>query len=163
MTAETFAAVADFCYRGDVALSPFNVVILSVAAAQLEMTEEDCEGGWNLAEKTEEYFSRAVLPYAEYAVIALRACLDLLSETEQAAAMASCCVETLAAADVGAGWLDDLASLSFGDFRLVASYLRERCSRSHDLLYRVVDFYLEVSREYFSLWTLLSVVFFDVL
>lgn len=140
--------VADFCYGADIALTPLNVVFLRVAAELLEMTEDDGDGGGNLVERTEEYFSRAVRPFAENAAIVLRTCLDLLPKTEQTVSMASRCVETLAMADGvdGHGWLDDVASLPARDFQMVADSLRERSAHSHDLLYRIVDFYLEVQQ-----------------
>ncbi|CAA7393600.1 unnamed protein product [Spirodela intermedia] len=145
ISAETFTVVADFCYGADIALTPFNVVSLRVAAELLEMRDDEGDGGWNLVERTEEYFSRAVHPFAEYAAIVLPICLDLLPTTEQMVSMASRCVETLATADGtdGRGWLDDVASLPIRDFQMVADSLRERSTHNHDLLYRIVDFYLE--------------------
>ncbi|CAA6657528.1 unnamed protein product [Spirodela intermedia] len=128
ISAETFTVVADFCYGADIALTPFNVVSLRVAAELLEMRDDEGDGGWNL-----------------YAAIVLPICLDLLPTTEQMVSMASRCVETLATADGtdGRGWLDDVASLPIRDFQMVADSLRERSTHNHDLLYRIVDFYLE--------------------
>lgn len=144
---ETFAAVAAFCYGADVAVTPFNVAPIRVAAELLEMgeEEEDGGGGWSLVERTEGYFRRAVCANPEYAAVVLRTCLGLLPEAERTASLASRCVEALALADgAGGGWLEDVASLGARDFQMIADSMRERSLRSHDALYRVVDYYLQV-------------------
>ncbi|XP_078430344.1 phototropic-responsive NPH3 family protein [Wolffia australiana] len=132
VAAETFAAAAEFCYGGDVVLSPSNVVQMRVAAGLLEMAE--------MAETAEEYFSRAVRPFAESAAVALPHGLGLLGAG--GGPMASRCVETLCAAGGGAR-LRAVCALSAADFRLLAASLRELHPRCHDLLFRVVDQYLE--------------------
>ncbi|MQM12881.1 hypothetical protein Taro_045801 [Colocasia esculenta] len=144
--AETFAAVAAFCYGADVAITPFNVAPLRIAAEQLEMAEDEISD-WSLVGRTEEYFRRAVYANPEYAAVVLRTCLDLLPEAERTASLASRCVEALALADgvgsSGAGWLEDVALLGARDFQMIADSMRERSLSSHDLLYRIVDYYLQ--------------------
>lgn len=55
-------------------------------------------------------------------------------------------MEALCLAEDGAGiegCLDDILSLRAEDFRIVAEAMNQRFSR-HDVLYRIVDFFLEV-------------------
>ncbi|KAG5123353.1 hypothetical protein JHK82_030090 [Glycine max] len=97
ITAETFAAVAEFCYSRRVHLTPSNVATVRVAAELLGMTGEE-----NLREVTESYFERVV---GIDASMVLRSCVALLPESETTASLASRCIEALV-------WEDDVSCLN---------------------------------------------------
>lgn len=145
ITAETFAAVARFSYVNDVSLTPFNVAALRTAAELLEMTEG--HGGDSLAELSEAYFRRAVSVNQEHASIVLGACLRLLPEAEETAALASRCIEAMSMLEDGGDGvtdgLDDLTVLRAEDFQTIADSMHHRFVQNHDLLYGVVDLYLK--------------------
>ncbi|OAY67883.1 BTB/POZ domain-containing protein, partial [Ananas comosus] len=99
----------------------------------------------DLVARTEEYFFREVATDAARAAAALRSC---------AAPLLARCVEALAgcggagAGDGdgdggGGGWLEEVAALPPEEFGAVAEAMRARCAHDHDLLYRIVDHYLE--------------------
>ncbi|KAF8410225.1 hypothetical protein HHK36_002748 [Tetracentron sinense] len=146
ITPETFSLVADFCYGSHIVITPFNVAALRVAAELLDMTEQNGAGDENLRQKTETYFSQAVSVNRECAAIVLRSCFSLLPEAEETAFLASRCIEALAVMDrVDSldGWIDDVKSLAADEFQMIADSMHERFTRTHDLLYRIVDLYLK--------------------
>ncbi|GLU13444.1 hypothetical protein SLE2022_300800 [Rubroshorea leprosula] len=145
ITAETFSLVADFCYGTGLALTPFNVAALRLAAELLQMTETAGEGDENLKQITESYFRRILAVNGEYASIVFKSCLALLPEAETTGFLISRCVEALCLTEDGDGvecCLDDVLSLHAEDFKIVAESMNQRFAR-HDVLYRIVDFYLE--------------------
>ncbi|CAL9148590.1 unnamed protein product [Musa hybrid cultivar] len=141
MTASTFEEVARFCYGGDVALTPSNLAPLRAAAEWLEMGADS-----GLVRRAEGYFFREVAADAGIAAEVLRSCAGLLggpdAEAAAAAGVAAGCVEILAASGDGEEWLDDMAALSAEELGRIAAAMRARFADDHDLLYRVVDYYL---------------------
>lgn len=110
------------------------------------MTESKGESDRNLKQMTDSYFSRFISVNGEYAAIVFRSCLALLPEAETAAFLVSRCVEVMNLMEKGDGvdgYFDDVISLRAEDFKIVAESMHQRFDY-HDLLYRIVDFYLEV-------------------
>ncbi|OMP01813.1 hypothetical protein COLO4_11571 [Corchorus olitorius] len=145
--AETFALVADFCYGTHLLVTPFNVASLLLSAELLGMTETKGEGDQNLKQITESYFRRFVAVNGEYAAIVFRSCLALLPEAETMACLVSRCVEVMNLTEDGDGvdsYFDDVISLRAEDFKIVTESMHQRFEY-HDLLYRIVDFYMEVN------------------
>ncbi|RZC62771.1 hypothetical protein C5167_024525 [Papaver somniferum] len=149
ITAETFSTVADFCYSSYVVITPFNVAALRIAAELLDMNEDNNNNNHseeNLKFITESYFSKAVTGNKDYAAIILRSCLGLLPEAEETALLASRCIESLDLMDGNEGicsWMDEVGSLNVDDFDLIADSMHYLLTRSHDLLYKIVDSYLK--------------------
>lgn len=138
---------ADFCYGAHVSLTPFNVAAVWLAAEILQMNGTVGEGDENLKQIAESYFRRVLAVNGEYALIVFKSCLALLPEAETAGSLISRCVEALYLTEDGAGiegCLDDVLSLCAENFKIVAEAMNQRFSR-HDVLYRIVDFYLEVN------------------
>ncbi|EOX91679.1 BTB/POZ domain - like 3 [Theobroma cacao] len=145
ITAETFSLVAEFCYGTHLLVTPFNVASLLLASELLGMTETKGDGDQNLKQITEGYFRRFVAVNGEYAAIVFRSCLALLPEAETTAFLVSRCVEVMNSSEDGDGvdvYFDDVVSLHAEDFKIVAESMHQRFEY-HDLLYRIVDFYLE--------------------
>ncbi|KAL5988213.1 hypothetical protein ACLOJK_035976 [Asimina triloba] len=150
ITAEAFAVVACFCYGSDIAITPFNVITLRVAAELLEMTDDGggSEENVNLRGKTESYFCQAVAVSREYASVMLRSCVELLPEAEEMAFLASRCIEALVSNDgfsdgVSDSWMGDLNELAAEEFLMIADSMKGRLAGDHDILYRAVDMYLK--------------------
>lgn len=148
--------MADFCCGAHVVVTPFNVAALATAAASLEMTAGDGDGGDDLRLVTETYFRQYVAVNREYASILFRSCLELLPEAETVARLVSRCVEAYGlmgdAESVGGGdgvgdgfaaCFDDVVTVGVDDFQVVVDSVHSRLT-SHDLLYRMVDVYLMV-------------------
>ncbi|KAE8695965.1 DNA-directed RNA polymerase II subunit RPB1 isoform 3 [Hibiscus syriacus] len=149
ITVETFSLVVDFCYGTHLLVTPFNVASLLVAAELLGMTETKGDGDNNLKQMTENYFHRFIAVNGEYAAIVFRSCLTLLPEAETTSFLVSRCVEAMDLAEDGNGfdgYFDDVISLRAEDFRIVTESMHHRFEY-HDLLYRIVDFYLEEHNE----------------
>ncbi|KAF7849964.1 hypothetical protein BT93_L0071 [Corymbia citriodora subsp. variegata] len=156
ITAATFRLVADFCCGAHVVVTPFNVVELAMAAAALEMTAGDGDGGDDLRLVAETYFNQYVAVSREYASILFRSCLGLLPEAETAACLVSRCVEAYGlmedgesagggdggAGDGSAACFDDVVTVGVEDFQIMVDSMHGRLT-SHDLLYRMVDVYLK--------------------
>ncbi|MCL7037218.1 hypothetical protein MKW94_030315, partial [Papaver nudicaule] len=150
ITAETFSTVADFCYTSYIVITPFNVAALRIATELLDMNEDNTNGEENLKFKTESYFSKAVTVNKDYAIIILRSCLGLLPEAEETALLASRCIESLDLMDGNngiCGWMGEVSSLNVEDFELIADSMHYLLTRSHDLLYRIVDSYFKENCE----------------
>ncbi|XP_065874810.1 BTB/POZ domain-containing protein At3g49900-like [Euphorbia lathyris] len=145
ITAETFTLVANFCYGIDFALSPFNVVALRTAAELLGMTETKSKAGENLKQITETYFRRVIAGSLEVKQIVVRSCLRLLPEAETTAFLLSRCIEALdwvGHDEEMDGIVDDVLNLDAEEFEIVADAMNCRFT-SHDLLYRMVDLYIQ--------------------
>ncbi|KAL2668878.1 hypothetical protein AAZX31_01G180900 [Glycine max] len=136
LTAETFAAVAEFCYSRRVHLTPSNVAAVRVAAELLGMTGEE-----NLREVTESYFERVV---GIGASMVLRSCVALLPEAETTASLASRCIEALVWED-DVSCMSDVVGMHPQDFQTV-SYSLNRRLPNHDVLYKMVDLYLKENK-----------------
>lgn len=146
IAAETFTLVGEFCYSKHVVITVFNVVALRTAAESLEMTGNNGDGEHNLSQITESYFRHAISVNLEYATILFRSSLSLLPEAEETAVLASRCLEALALMNGGDGnvsWVEEIKTVGAENFKSVADSMHRRFSQSHDLLYRIVDFYLK--------------------
>ncbi|KAE8701173.1 putative adenylsulfate kinase [Hibiscus syriacus] len=123
----------------------FNVASLLVAAELLGVTETKGDGDSNLKQMTENYFHRFIAVNGEYAAIVFRSCLTLLPEAETKSFLFSRCVEAMDLAEDGNGFdgcFEDVISLRAEDFRILTESMHQRFEY-HDLLYGIVDFYLE--------------------
>ncbi|KAL2322833.1 hypothetical protein Fmac_027212 [Flemingia macrophylla] len=136
ITAETFAAVAEFCYSGRVQMTPGNVAVVRTAAELLGMT---AEGG--LSHVAEALFRDVVGANGECATTVLRSCLPLLPEAETTASLVSRCIETLVYVH-GVTRLKDVMEMQPRDFITVAESMGRRLE-NHDVLYKIVDTYLK--------------------
>ncbi|KAL8188527.1 hypothetical protein R6Q57_029815 [Mikania cordata] len=149
ITPHTFTLVVDHCYGGHLFITPFNIASLLLAAELLELTH-DSNTVENLRQKTEAYFCRTVVVDRNYAAVVLKSCMGLLPEVETRTGLVSRCIEAMKLNCAGAGagyvlsWFDGVRELSGEEFRLVVESLHRRLNGTHDLLYRIIDFYFKV-------------------
>ncbi|XP_020230415.1 BTB/POZ domain-containing protein At3g49900 [Cajanus cajan] len=139
ITAETFAAVAEFCYRRRVHLTARNVAAVRVAAEMLGMT---LTVGESLRDVAESYLERVV---GSDASRVLRSCVPLLPEAETTASLASRCIEALVWEGDDVTFLDVVVEMHPQDFQTVAYSLNRRLP-NHDVLYMMVDLYLKENK-----------------
>ena len=147
--------MADFCYGARPVITPFNLAALRTASELLEMTESTGEddGDDSLVHVTDTYFRHVVSVNREYASIVFRTSLALLPEAETAAFLVSGCVEALnltesdGVSDGGSVELleDVILTVCPEDFHIVAEAMQRRFN-SHDVVYRIVDLYIRVSK-----------------
>ncbi|WVZ66530.1 hypothetical protein U9M48_015735 [Paspalum notatum var. saurae] len=149
LTFDAFAHAIASCYGSDEAaagLSPASLPAIWAAAGWLELGAG--RDPYGLARTAEDYFFQEVATDHGRAAEVLRRCTAFLGG-EAAGAAADLlvrCLEVLAASGCGAGggrWLDDVAALSVEEFLVVVEAMRARCAHDHDLMYTVVDHYLE--------------------
>ncbi|KAL5197850.1 hypothetical protein ABZP36_001362 [Zizania latifolia] len=148
LTVDAFADAVASCYGAEVALSPANLAAAWAAADWLELCGED-----GLARRAEDYYFQEVATDHGRAAAVLRSCTAFLgSDSEAAGAGAALlvrCLETLAASGGSDGsWLEDVAALPVEKFEVVVEAMRARFAHDHDLMYTIVDHYLEVSLAY---------------
>ncbi|CAA3017845.1 BTB POZ domain-containing At3g49900 [Olea europaea subsp. europaea] len=144
ITAETFSLATDFCYGKRIVIMPSNVAALRTAAELLEMTGTNGIRDENLQQKTESYF-RSVTVNQEYTSIVLKACLALLPEAETTAFLVSRCIGALSltgGTDAVMSCMVDVGRVGVDDFQLILESMSQRSANGHDLLYRIIDFYL---------------------
>ncbi|KAH7665321.1 Tropomyosin domain-containing protein [Dioscorea alata] len=140
VTAATFAEIAAFIYGSDVVLTPLNIASIRIGAECLEM-----EG---LVGITETYLNEELAGGSEIVGIVLRSCLEMIPNAA-AVAIAGRCVEALASEEGGGGgggdgiWIEGLVGLKAEELLSIAGTMRARVSQSHDVLYRIVNHYLE--------------------
>uniref|UniRef100_A0A453B7B5 NPH3 domain-containing protein n=1 Tax=Aegilops tauschii subsp. strangulata TaxID=200361 RepID=A0A453B7B5_AEGTS len=141
LTVDAFADAVASCYGADLALSPDNLAAAWAAADWLELTAED-----GLARRAEDYFFEEVATDHGLAAAVLRSCAAFLGG-EVAGAGAGLlvrCLETLAASGgADSRWLEDVAALPLEEFQVVVEGMRARLAHDHDLMYTIVDHYLE--------------------
>ncbi|RDX71830.1 BTB/POZ domain-containing protein [Mucuna pruriens] len=138
ITAEAFAAVAEFCYNGKVQMTPGNVAEIKTAAELLGMTAGD-----GLSHVAERRFREVVGTNQECASTVLRSCLPLLPEAETTASLVSRCIEALVCNSVhDVSCLNDVKEMQPRDFVTVAESIGRRLE-NHDVLYKMVDLYLK--------------------
>lgn len=137
-----FAEIVIFCYDSFIQLTPANLAAVRIAADWLEMGADD--GG--LAWQAEIYFRQEVAGDARKAGHVLSACVSLLPDVT-AALLAVRCVEVLASEEGDGEWMEELTALPVEVFRVVAESMGTWFAHDHDLLYRIVDYYLENHRE----------------
>jgi hypothetical protein len=142
LTLDTFTDALASCYGANVALSPANLAATWAAADWLELSAED-----GLARRAEDYFFQVVAADHGRATAVLRSCAAfLVGETAGAgAALLVRCLETLATSGgADGGWLEDVAALPLEEFQVVVEAMRARLAHDHDLMYTIVDHYLQV-------------------
>ena len=103
--------------------------------------------GRGLAHVVEEYFFQEVATDHGHAAEVLRSCAAFLGgeAAGTAADLLARCLEVLAASGgYGGRWLDDVAALPVEEFLVAVEAMRARFAHDHDLMYTVVDHYLEV-------------------
>uniref|UniRef100_A0ACD5YZM3 Uncharacterized protein n=1 Tax=Avena sativa TaxID=4498 RepID=A0ACD5YZM3_AVESA len=138
---DTFADALASCYGVDVPLSPANLAATWAAADWLELSAED-----GLARRAEDYFFREVATDHGRAAAVLTSCAAFLGgeAAGAGAALLVRCLETLAASGrADGGWLEDVAALPLEEFQVVVEAMRARLAHDHDLMYTIVDHYLE--------------------
>ncbi|KAG4933374.1 hypothetical protein JHK87_047376 [Glycine soja] len=141
ITAETFAAVAEFCYNGGkVQMTPANVAVIRTASELLGMTAGD-----GLSHVAETRFREVVGTNQEHALTVLRSCMLLLPEAETTACLVSRSIEALVSVH-GVSRLNDVNEMQPGDFQIVAESMGRRLEESHDVLYKMVDLYLKENK-----------------
>ncbi|XP_022132472.1 BTB/POZ domain-containing protein At3g49900 isoform X2 [Momordica charantia] len=146
ITAETFSVVADFCYGGEMVITPLNVAALRTAGELLEMSDDET----NLVHVTEKYFRRVVAVNRDYASVVFRSCLELLPEAETTAFLGSRCLEAWSLEGEGGGGggdgditcFQDFKSVEVENFLVLASSLNRRF-KCHDLVYKIALLYLK--------------------
>ncbi|KAM0907841.1 hypothetical protein ACQ4PT_015870 [Festuca glaucescens] len=141
LTVDAFADAVASCYGADVALSPANLAATWAAADWLELSAED-----GLARRAEDYFFQEVATDHGRAAAVLRSCAAFLvgDAAGAGAALLVRCLETLAASGgADGGWLEDVAALPLEEFQVVLEAMRARLALDHDLMYTIVDHYLE--------------------
>ncbi|KAI7736021.1 hypothetical protein M8C21_003673 [Ambrosia artemisiifolia] len=147
ITAHTFTLVVDHCYGGHLFITPFNVASLLLASELLELTC-DTNGYESLRQKTDAYFCRTVAVDRNYAAVVLKSCMGLLPEVETRTGVVSRCIEAMKLNCDGVigddmSLFDGVQEVSSEEFRLVVECLHKRLNGSHDLLYRIIDFYFK--------------------
>ncbi|KAL9245843.1 hypothetical protein vseg_019447 [Gypsophila vaccaria] len=145
LTADTFKQVADFWYTNHLTVTPSNVAALRMAS---ELLETNDNSGKSLREITELYLCN-VLHSREFTCDVFLSSLSLLPEAELTAYITSRCLEAMLGEvndGGGGGCVDGLKTVSPEDFRVVVESMQRRFTRSHDLLYRVVDLYFQVHK-----------------
>ncbi|OIV92844.1 hypothetical protein TanjilG_00978 [Lupinus angustifolius] len=149
VTAETFAAIAEYCYSNKAPLTPTNVAAIRTAAELLGMKGQ--QDGENLCHVSESYFCRIIGIGQEYATMVLRSCFLLLPDAETTASLFSKCIEALVWEHddvynlVDTTWLNDVVAMHTQDFLTVADSMNARLS-NHDVLYQMVDLYLQENK-----------------
>uniref|UniRef100_A0A0D9X0Y9 NPH3 domain-containing protein n=1 Tax=Leersia perrieri TaxID=77586 RepID=A0A0D9X0Y9_9ORYZ len=151
LTVDAFVDAVASCYAAAAeALSPATLAAAWAAAGWLELRAGEDDDDDGLARRAEDYFFQEVATDNGRAAAVLRSCTAFLGG-EAAGAAASLlvrCLETLASSGGGGGgrWLDDVAALPVEEFEVVVEAMRARFAHDHDLMYTIVDHYLENHR-----------------
>ncbi|RCV13771.1 hypothetical protein SETIT_2G372500v2 [Setaria italica] len=147
---DAFVHAVASCYGSDeaaAALSPASLAAAWAAAGWLELGAG--RSSYGLARAAEDYFFQEVATDHGRTAEVLRSCAAFLSgeAAGPAADLLVRCVEALAASGGGSGdggrWLDDVAALPVEEFLVAVEAMRARFAHDHDLMYTVVDHYLE--------------------
>jgi len=152
LTFDAFAQAIATCYGSDdaaAALSPASLAAAWAVTGWLELVPGPGPGRdpYGLAHTAEDYFFQEVATDHGRAAGVLRCCAAFLGgeAAGPAADLLVRCLEVLAASDSGSGrWLDDVAALPVEEFLVAVEAMRARFAHDHDLMYTVVDHYLEV-------------------
>lgn len=145
LTVDSFVDAVASCYGAEAALSPGSLAAAWAAADWLELRGED-----GLARRAEDYFFQEVATDHARAAAVLRACTAFLGgeAAGAGAALLVRCLETLASSGGADGrWLDDVAALPVEEFEVAVEAMRARFAHDHDLMYTIVDHYLQVSKK----------------
>ncbi|KAJ3673123.1 hypothetical protein LUZ60_006497 [Juncus effusus] len=145
LTADAFSLAIMSCYNGEVRLTSPNLASVRAMAEWLELSN-NTSSFMDLISLTEDYFFQEVSTDSSQTVEVLRSCVKLFGGDVASIGVAIFvrCVEVLAGSG-GAGdeWLNEVTALSGEEMQAVAEEMRERSLHDHDLLYRIVDHYLE--------------------
>lgn len=144
LTVDSFVDAVASCYGAEAALSPGSLAAAWAAADWLELRGED-----GLARRAEDYFFQEVATDHARAAAVLRACTAFLGgeAAGAGAALLVRCLETLASSGGADGrWLDDVAALPVEEFEVAVEAMRARFAHDHDLMYTIVDHYLQNHR-----------------
>jgi len=118
-------------------MTPANVAVIRTASEMLGMTAAD-----GLSHMAEMHFCDVVCTNPEQALTVLRSCMPLLPEAETTASVVSRCIEALVSVH-GITRLNEVNEMQPRDFQIVAESLGRRYE-NHDVLYKMVDSYLQV-------------------
>ncbi|KAL6657680.1 hypothetical protein ACP70R_005460 [Stipagrostis hirtigluma subsp. patula] len=147
LTFDAFVDALASCYGADAAVhSPAGLAAAWAAAGWLELPGAEEDG---LARAAEDYLFQVVATDHGRAAEVVRCCTAFLGgeAAAPAAELLVRCLEVLAAsgsAGAGAGrWLEDVAALPVEEFLVAVEAMRARFAHDHDLMYTVVDHYLE--------------------
>ncbi|KAK7386367.1 hypothetical protein VNO78_26554 [Psophocarpus tetragonolobus] len=141
ITAETFAAVAQFCYNGKVQMTAANVAVIRTAGELLGMTAGD-----GLSHVAETRFLEVVGTNQVQASTVLRSCMPLLPEAETTACLVSRSIEALVSVHgVTVSGLNEVKEMQPRDFEIVAESMGRRFE-NHDVLYKMVDMYMKENK-----------------
>lgn len=151
LTFDAFVQAIATCYvvpddAAAAALSPASLAAAWVAGGWLELSAGPGRDPRGLTHAAEDYFHEVATDHGRAAGV-LRCCAAFLGgeAAGPAADLLARCVEVLAASDSGSGrWLDDVAALPVEEFLVVVEAMRARSAHDHELMYTVVDHYLEV-------------------
>ncbi|CAL5083785.1 unnamed protein product [Urochloa decumbens] len=151
LTFDAFVHAVASCYGSDeaaAALSPASLAAAWVAAGWLELGAG--RHPYCLARAVEDYFFQEVATDHGRAAEVLRSCTVFLGgeAAAPAADLLVRCLEAIAASGSGCAgdsgrWLDDVAALPMEEFLVAVEAMRTRFAHDHDLMYTVVDHYLE--------------------
>ncbi|PAN14705.1 hypothetical protein PAHAL_2G431200 [Panicum hallii] len=144
LTFDAFVHAVASCYGSDEAAAALSLASLAgtwAAAGWLELG-----AGRGLARAAEDYFFQEVATDHGRAAEVLRSCAAFLGgeAAGPAADLLARCLEVLAASGgYGGRWLDDVAALPVEEFLVAVGAMQARFAHDHDLMYTVVDHYLE--------------------
>ncbi|CAL5072017.1 unnamed protein product [Urochloa decumbens] len=151
LTFDAFIHAVASSYASDeavAALSPASLAAAWAAAGWLELGAG--RGSYSLVRATEDYFFQEVATDHARAAEVLRSCAAFLGgeAAGPAADLFVRCLEAIAASGGGCAgdgrrWLDDVAALPVEEFLVAVEAMRARFAHDHDLMYTVVDYYLE--------------------
>ncbi|CAN6199630.1 unnamed protein product [Urochloa humidicola] len=152
LTFDAFVHAIASCYGSDetaAALSPASLASAWAAAGWLELGA--VRQPYGLARAAEDYFFQEVATDHGRAAEVLRSCAAFLGgeAAAPAADLLVRCLEAIAASGGsgcdgnGGRWLDDVAALSVEKFLVAVEAMRARFAHDHDLMYTIVDHYLE--------------------
>ncbi|KAF0893933.1 hypothetical protein E2562_031855 [Oryza meyeriana var. granulata] len=144
LTVDAFVDTVASCYGAEVVLSPASLAAAWAAADWLELRAED-----GMARRAEDYFFQEVATDHGRAAAVLRSCTAFLGgeAAGAGAALLVRCLETLASSGGADGrWLEDVAALPVEEFEVAVEAMRARFAHDHDLMYTIVDHYLENHR-----------------
>ncbi|CAJ1943001.1 unnamed protein product [Sphenostylis stenocarpa] len=139
ITADTFAAVAHFCYNAKVQMTPANVAVIRMASEMLGMTAAD-----GLSHVAEMRFWEVVCNNPEQALTVLRSCMPLLPEAETTASLVSRCIEALVSVH-RITRLNEVNEMQPPHFQIVVESMGRRFE-NHDVVYKMVDSYLQENK-----------------
>lgn len=151
-----FRLVSEFCYGAHIIIIPSNIVAIQTAAELLELTDGNGEGAEGLRLAVEANFRWFLTAgRGEHVPLLFRKSLDLLPESESATTSVSRCAQVLCnimeneddeSNGVGS-CLEYVVTVGVENFQIMVESMQRRLS-NHDLLYRMIDIYLQVNNNF---------------